>query len=180
MTLFEYLSVAISIVLSLSAAQLLGNLREVFDPARRYWVHALWVLQTLWLHVLYWWSMWAYREVESWNLLSFAFVLLVPALLFMSSSALVPSYATSVSSWDDHFFKVRRWYFAARSLLVVFAGLRSWLLLDSTPPPLSGLILVACVAGFVSSNRWLHAVLVVITSVAMSGVAYTRIKVGAA
>jgi hypothetical protein len=100
----------------------------------------------------------AYREVESWNLLSFAFVLLVPALLFMSSSALVPSYATSVSSWDEHFFKVRRWYFAARSLLVVFAGLRSWLLLDAAPSPLSGLILVACVAGLVSTNRWLHAI----------------------
>jgi hypothetical protein len=179
-TLFEYLSVAISIVLSLSAAQLLGNLREVLDPARRYWVHALWVVQTLWLHVLYWWSMWAYRDVESWNLLSFAFVLLVPALLFMSSSALVPSYARSVSSWDEHFFAVRRWYFAARSLLVVFAGLRSWLLLDTAPPPFSGLILVACVTGFVFSHRWLHVVLVVATSVGMFGVAYARLKVGAA
>ena len=98
----------------------------------------------------------------------------------MASSALVPSYATSVPSWDDHFFKVRRWYFAARSLLVVFASFRSWLLLDTAPPPFSGLILVACVAGLVSSNRWLHAMLVVITSVGMAGVAYTRLKVGAA
>jgi hypothetical protein len=179
-TLFEYLSVAISIVLSLSAAQLLGNLREVFDPTRRYWVHALWVVQTLWLHVLYWWSMWAYRDIESWNLFSFAFVLVVPALLFLASSALVPSYATSVPSWEDHFFTVRRWYFAARSLLVVFAGLRSWLFLDAAPSPLSGLILVACVAGLISSNRWLHAILVVTTSVGMSGIAYARLKVGAA
>jgi len=36
LTLFEYLSVAVSIVLSLSAAQILVNLRAVFDPARRY------------------------------------------------------------------------------------------------------------------------------------------------
>lgn len=178
MTLFEYLSVAISIVLSLSAGQVLVNLREVFDPARRYWVHALWVVQTLWLHVIYWWSMWAYRDIESWSLLSFAFVLLVPALLFMSSSALVPTYAQNVSSWDQHFYTVRRWYFATRALIVVFASLRTWLLLDTTPPPISGLILVACVAGFVSSNRSLHAVLVFVTSIGMLGVAYTRLRAG--
>jgi hypothetical protein len=177
-TLFEYLSVAISIVLSLSAGQVLVNLREVFDPARRYWVHALWVAQTLWLHVLYWWSMWAYRDIESWSLLSFAFVLLVPALLFMCSSALVPTYAQNVSSWDQHFYTVRRWYFASRALIVVFASLRTWLLLDTTPPPISGLILVACVAGFVSSNRSLHAVLVFVTSVGMLGVAYARLRAG--
>ena len=178
MTLFEYLSVAISIVLSLSAAQVLVNLREVFDPARRYWVHALWVVQTLWLHVLYWWSMWAYRDFDSWNLLSFSFVLLVPALLFMCSSALVPTYAQNVSSWDQHYYTVRRWYFATRGLIVVFASLRTWLLLDTAPPPTSGLILVACVAGFVSSNRTLHAILVVVTSVGMLGVAYARLRAG--
>jgi hypothetical protein len=177
-TLFEYLSVAISIVLSLSAAQLLGNLREVFDPARRYWVHALWVVQALWLHVVYWWSMWAYRDIESWNLLSFAFVLLVPGLLFMCSSALVPTYAKSVSSWDQHFFTVRRWHFATRVLILVFASLRAWFLLDSAPSPISGLILVACIAGFVSSNRSLHAILVVVVSLGMLGVSYARLKSG--
>ena len=179
MTLFEYLSVAISIVLSLSAAQLLGNLREVFDPERRYWVHALWVVQALWLHVVYWWSMWAYRDLGSWNLLSFAFVLLVPALLFMCSSALVPTYAKSVSSWDQHFFTVRRWHFATRILIVVLASLRAWVLLDQIPSPVSGAILVACIVGFVSSNRSLHAILVVVASVCMLGVAYTRLQAGA-
>jgi hypothetical protein len=136
------------------------------------------VLQTLWLHVFTWWSTWSYRDFASWNLLSFTFVLLVPALLFMCSSALVPTHAQNVSSWDQHFYTVRRWYFATRSLIVVFAGLLRWLLLDMAPTPISGLILVACVAGFGSSNRSLHAILVVVTSVGVLGLAFIRFKPG--
>ena len=181
-TLFEYLSVSTSIVLSLSAAQLLGNLREVFDPARRYWVHALWAVQILWIHVNYWWRMWAYRDVQSWNFVSFATVLLVPGLLFICSSALAPTYSRSVSSWEEHFFTVRPWFFAARSFIVVASGFRAWLLLDSAPlqslHPIQYLILVASVMGLVSSNRRLHRILAVVTFACTFGLSYVRMRPG--
>ena len=89
MTLFEYLSVAISIVLALSAAQLLGSLRAVFDAERRYWVHALWVVHVLVIHVIGWWGLWAFRDFESWNLALFGLFLVIPGLLFVCSNALV-------------------------------------------------------------------------------------------
>ena len=97
MTLFEFLTVAISIVLALSAGQLLTNVREVFDPTRRYWVHALWVIHLLFQHVLVWWSFWAYRDVESWNLATFGIALLPTGLLFVCTSTLVPSYSSTVA-----------------------------------------------------------------------------------
>jgi hypothetical protein len=183
MTLFEYLSVSISIVLSLSAAQLLGNLREVFDPTKRYWVHALWVVEVLWLHVIYWWSLWAYRDAQSWNLISFASILLTAGLLFVCSSALAPTYSRNVSSWEEHFFTVRPWFFAAQSLLRVAVGIRAWLLLDVTPLqslyPLSGPLLAACLMGLLSSNRRLHAVLAVVTFIAVVfGLSWVRFNPG--
>ena len=82
MTHFEFLSVAVSIVLALSAGQLVGNIREVFDPTRRYWVHALWVVALLLLHILNWWVLWGLRDVQAWNLAMFASVLIAPGLLF--------------------------------------------------------------------------------------------------
>ena len=107
MTLFEYLSVAVSIVLSLSAAQILVNLRAVFDPASRYWVHTLWVVIVLFVHLLFWWGFWAYRVVESWNLATFALVLLNPGILFVASTTLVLNASKLDRSWEQHFFDIR-------------------------------------------------------------------------
>jgi hypothetical protein len=182
-TLFEFLTVALSIVLALSAGQLLTNVREVFDPRRRYWVHAVWVMHLLIQHVLVWWSFWAYRDVESWNLATFAVALLPPGLLFVCTSTLVPSYSSTVASWESHFFEVRRWFFAARSLFVISAGFRTWLLLDrpvfESPTPVSGPILLLCIAGFLSPNRRLHGALsIVLLALILGGVAYFRLIAG--
>jgi len=180
MTLFEYLSVAVSIVLSLSVAQLLGNLREVFDPARRYWVHALWVVQIFWGHVLFWWRMWAYREVQSWDLVSFSAVLLVPVLFFLCSSALVPVYSRSVSSWDEHFFAVRPWFFAARTLILLASGFREWLVLGSAPlNRIQYVMLAASVLGLVSANRRVHEIVApVMFACVIFGLSYVRLQPG--
>ena len=159
MTLFEYLSVAISVVLSLSAAQLLANLRAVFDPQRRYWVHALWVVLMLFIHVIYWWGFWAYRDVESWNLASFCLVLLNPGLLFVCSNALVLSQGSDQPSWEQHFFSVRRWFFVVLGLISAIAMLRNRILLG-LPIALPPLLLVGvCVVGALSTNKRVHAAL---------------------
>ncbi len=183
MTLFEFLSVAISIVLALSAAQLLTNFREVFDPTRRYWVHAIWVVHLLLIHVLTWWSLWAFRDVH-WNLVTFGIILLPPGILFVCSSALVPSYASSVTSWEEHFFEVRRWFFAVRGLFIVAAGFRSWQLLDKplleSPTAVSIPILLVCLAGSILTNRRIHGVLAVAAMVlVLTGVSYFRLEAGA-
>ncbi len=169
MTLFEYLSVAVSIVLALSAAQLLGNVREVFDPARRYWVHALWVVHMLLIHVLLWWGFWAYRDVESWNLAFFGLVLLNSALIFVCSNTLVLSHRSDGASWEQHFFSVRKWFFVVRGLISVVATLRSWLLLGIPildPARLVALlVLIVCVVGILSASRRVHGALALIGSI---------------
>ena len=182
MTLFEFVSVAVSIVLALSAGQILLNLREVFDPNRRYWVHAVWVVQALIIHVLVWWSLWAYRDIQ-WDLASFVLVLVPAGVLFVMSSALVPNSSSTVTSWEAHFFEVRRWFFAARILFIIGAGFRSWFLLEKpileSPTPVSQLILVLLIAGILIANRRFQGVLAVVTSVLLVFVAYVRLEAGA-
>ncbi len=184
MTLFEFISVAVSIVLALSSGQILLNLREVFDPTRRYWVHALWVVHVLFLHILTWWALWAFRDIEAWNLATFTVVLLPPGLLFVTTSALVSNMSSSDESWETHFYSVRRWFFAARSLFLIAAGFRTWLLLDKnlleSPTPVSVPILALCVVGFIFSGSRTQGVVAVATMVLLVfGVAYFRLEAGA-
>ncbi len=183
MTLFEFLSVAISIVLALSAAQLLGNIREVFAPPRRYWVHALWVVHLLLIHVVSWWGLWAYRDLESWNLGLFALFLVIPGLVFVCSNTLVLPRHGNVTSWEQHFFSVRKWFFAARGLIGVVSGLRSWLLLgipilDPARFP-ALLMLIVCVVGVLSTSRQVHGALVLIGAIGVIlGSVYLRFQPG--
>ena len=164
MTLFEYLSVAVSIVLSLSAAQILVNLRAVFDPARRYWVHTLWVVITLFVHLLIWWGFWAYRVVDSWNLATFSLVMLNPGILFVASSTLVPNGSKLDMSWEQHFFAVRRAFFVTIGLIPAGAVLRDWILFDTpvvTWDHLPELFMTAIyIVGWASANRRVQALLV--------------------
>jgi len=162
-TLFEYLSVAISIVLSLSAAQILGNLRAVFNPARRYWVQILWVAVVLYTHLLLWWGFWAYRGVESWNLVMFSLVLLNPVLLFVSSTTLVVDGSKSDGTWEQYFFNIRRSFFVTIGLVPAGAVLRNWVLLDIPVVSwghLPELIMTAIyLSGWAFANRRVQAVL---------------------
>ena len=128
MTQFEYLSVAVSIVLSLSVAHILVNLRAVFNSERRYWVHAFWVVSSLFIHLLTWWGFWSYREVESWNLATFSLLLLNPGILFVASATLVLE--NPDSDWDSHFYRVRRSFFAIGGWIPTVSLVRDLILFD--------------------------------------------------
>lgn len=180
MTLFEYISVAFSIVLSLSAAQLLSNIRSVLDPARRDWVHGLWMVHLLILHVYMFWSGWALRDI-TWNLGSFSLLLSAPALLYVTANALVPS-----DRWEslrEHFLANRTWFFTARGLLVLVFWAVSYLLLDIPlfiHGRLTGLLILAiCAVGAASSNYRVQVVLAILgLLVEILVVGYLRFEAG--
>ena len=184
MTLFEYLSVATSIVLSLSVAQVLGNLRAVFQSGTRYWVHALWTVTVLVLHVLVWWIFWAYRSVESWNLATFALVLLNPGILFVASNTLV-NREPNVKSWAEHYSSIRRPFFATFILLPLGTLLRDGILFG-TPVLIPGhlpeaLGMTVCVMGWSSESRRVHAFLAPAYLLAIvGGIAYVWFQPGSA
>jgi len=88
MVLFEHVAVAFSMVLSFGVVRLLDGLRPAFVPGRRYWVHALWLVQKLLNHAFYWWGFLSFREGVAWTVASFLWMLIVPALLFLQATAL--------------------------------------------------------------------------------------------
>ena len=162
MTLFEYLAVAFSIVLSLAAVRLLSGLSVAFAPERRYWPHAMWIVFSLLASALVWWNFWSFRGV-SWNFFAFLLVLTVPAVIYLQAAALVPENPGLVRSWREHFFMARnRLFVALGSFFLLIAGI-SWLFLDlPLLHPARGVQASAfglAPSGAVSTNKRLHEVL---------------------
>ena len=166
MTLFEYLAVAYSIVLSLAVVRLLGGLPVAMAHRARYWVHAAWIGFVLLRALSFWWSFWSYREVVSWNFFSFALVLVAPGLLYVMAAALVPDTPSSVSSWRDHYFAVHRQFFTTQALSVVAVVIQSVLVLGvPLLHPLRGsqlLFVVLALVGATTKNPRIHAVILVV------------------
>ncbi len=172
MTHFEFISVAVSIVLALSAARLLAALPHVLAPGRRYWIHALWSLALLFAHMDFWWTIWIYREIDPWTFTGFAVVMLTPALLFLTVNSLVSDSPTTIASWQTHFYASHRVFFSLYLATVSSIQLRQLIVLgDASVPYVEGLpaLLVALlmlvglaipVLGIITTNERAHAFLV--------------------
>jgi hypothetical protein len=163
MTLFEYLSVAVSIVLSFGVVRLLDGLRAAALPERRYWVHLVWILAKLLNHALYWWGLWSLHEAVSWNLALFLWILLFPAALYLQSTALVTTRPDEVSSWREHYYGIHIWFCSINLFLILHVLVTSSLLLGvpflhSSHLPHFVMILLN-VRGVTSDNPRLHAVI---------------------
>ena len=172
MTQFEFISVAVSIVLALSAARLLTALPHVLAPGRRYWIHALWSLALLFAHMDFWWSIWIYREIDPWTFTDFAVVMLTPALLFLTVSSLVSDSPTTIASWRTHFYAGHRVFFSLYLATVSSVPLRQLIVRGNASMPyveelpalpvallmLAGLLVP--VVGIITKNERAHAFLV--------------------
>ena len=106
-TLFEYLAVLISIVLSFGIIRLLDGLPSAFVQGRRYAIHVSWIIVVLWIHVQFWWVFWSYSVDVAWNYPRFLVVLAAPLLLYSVAITLVPRDSSAVQSWREHFYHVR-------------------------------------------------------------------------
>lgn len=175
MTQFEFISVAVSIVLALSAARLLTALPHVLAPGRRYWIHALWSLALLFAHMDFWWTIWIYREIDPWTFTGFAVVMLTPALLFLTVSSLVSDDPTAIASWRTHFYARHRVFFSLYFATVCSIPLRQVVLGDASVPHVEGLpplpvammMLVGPampVLGIITTNERAHALIVLVSA----------------
>jgi len=118
-THFEYLFVAVSIVLSFTLLRLLDSLPTTFSRTRGYWVHAVWVAFLLFLCAGFWWLNWANRNL---NLTYgyFLFLLGGPSILFLTATSLVSASPTDVLDWREHFYRVRvRFFLGALSYVSI-------------------------------------------------------------
>jgi len=114
MHLFEYVGVLVSIVVGLALAHILTGVSrtlQAFGQIRLYWVHALWVLNIMAYLVFFWWFMYHWSSVESWNFFLFVFLLLYAVTLYLISALLFPGEVSPGFDFKEHYFRTNRWVF---------------------------------------------------------------------
>jgi len=155
MTLFEYLAIAFSLVFSFSGMRLVAGLPHAVQPGRRYWVHVCLVAWQLLVTVNIFWAFWSFRDV-TWNWSIFVLTLGSPGLIYFNACTLIPENASSVESWRDYFYSIRRRYFMGVSCwILAVSAISTFALAQPWFHPARGgqaAILVASVLGTLSEN----------------------------
>jgi hypothetical protein len=158
-TVFEFLSVSVSIVLALTLGKLIASTPHVFASSARDSIHAGFFLVTTFVVLAIWWFVWTLNDKETWNFLEFLLMMGSPIGLYLAAHVLVSDTPAEVSSWRDHFQRIRRWYFAAILATIVFAALRTtWVFgADFTFAVGLSVLGIAFLIGIISDHRAIHA-----------------------
>jgi hypothetical protein len=164
-TIFEYISVAIAIVISFGVVRLLDGVSHAVDRNGRYWPHLAWVGIKFLQCFNAWWMLWASRSV-SWDYGRFLMQLAPPLILYLQATALVTSSPRSVEDWRAHYYAARRRFFGLNFFLGfsfyfanrVAAGWEA----GPTAPVVPVVVAAASIVGFVSDSHRLHSTLALI------------------
>jgi hypothetical protein len=128
MSLFEFVTVVISMILALSLGQLLTGVTFLIKTGRDvrwYAPHTLWLVFMGVTLVNHWWSLWDFNAIE-WNYATFIYVLIAPVLIAFAVGLLAPDRSDSASTdLALQFARVRRPFalvFCAYVLAMWFDG----------------------------------------------------------
>ena len=156
MTLFEYIAVANSIILSFALLRLLDAIPHAFNRTQRFWTHCAFLVAITWACVQYWWVSWSYSTVESWTYPKFIVYLVTPALLYSLARTIASPDPSRVDSFREHFGRIRCRFFVLLSIYMITILLGSWFI-AGVPfrHPLrlmQGLVVLASASGALVSN----------------------------
>lgn len=186
MDAFNYLSVMVSMVLGLGLTQLfagIGNMVQVRRRVKPYWLHSVWIVLMIGLHIQMWWSFWMMRGVQEWTYTGFAFVLLGPATLVISSHVLLPELVEGTIDVERHYYDTRTVFFGLLAaagtwalLLEAAMGLRSLIVPFRLVQVLGIVLMVVCAW---SRNRRVHAgCTFIVIAMLVSTTLLTRYRLG--
>lgn len=91
---FEYVYGLTTIVVGLAVTRLVTGMAQLFQSRRRtptYWVHSLWMVNTLINVIIMWWVQFRWRRVEHWSLALVLWLLVAPLTFSFASALLFPN-----------------------------------------------------------------------------------------
>jgi len=164
MTLFEYLAIAYSLIVSFAVSRLLSGLSAALSSDRRYWIHLAYVAWLLACSLMVFWNFWLYRDAE-WSLPRFMLALATPALLLMLATQIMPVDPPDSISWRDHFYMIRRRLCTTAILWILSVSAASYFIagmpLTNPARVFSALAILAFAAGIVSRRPVIHGAIIV-------------------
>ena len=94
-SVFEYISILISIILGLVITQLLSSFSDLlydFKRVKFYWPHSIWIFFILFLQIQDWFITYQLKDKAVWQLSELIFLLLYPITLFTTAKMLLPTH----------------------------------------------------------------------------------------
>jgi hypothetical protein len=168
--LFEFITVMISVILALAAAQLflgLAPLLQTRHEVRLSATHGGWVATLFLVTFLHWWSLWDFRDLD-WTFPMFALSLVGPSLWFFAATLINPRDLTADPiDLTSHFRDIRRPFLVVVLLAMVFFTIDGPIF--GTEAPFNRLrfaqvvILALAGVGIFSTNDRVHAVVSLMT-----------------
>lgn len=93
MTPFDFLALAISVILGLAITRLISgigiSIRQI-KSKKYFWLHGLWVINMLILIPAYWWGLYNWSSLEDWNFIHFLLLIIYTTNLYLITDFLVP------------------------------------------------------------------------------------------
>ena len=173
MSLFEYVSIPVSLILTFGIARLLSGFPYLLSGRGTYWVHTLWCVQALLNYLLFWWLHWNLSSYETWTLGSYLLILLYPALCYLGATIFMPAEASHETDWHAYFFRARRMIFGVSTLAtttLILTGIALGGLSWSNPGTfVGGLAISIYVVGFMTAHETAHKVIVLANAAFVAG-----------
>lgn len=115
---FEYIMIPIGIISGLSIANLLGGFGKTVyrlsghgAPIKTNWAHTVWVLNTAFWIIAYWWYQFNLSELDPWTLQSYLSALVFPVVLYVQTVILFPERFNDIEDVGAYFLDTRVWFF---------------------------------------------------------------------
>ena len=122
MSLFEYVTVMVSMILALCLGHLLRSASYLARTENRvewYLPHTLWSVVVFLTVINHWWSLWDLRDVN-WSYVSFLYILTPPVLITFATGLLSPEQGRStVIDLEAHYLRIRRLFAATFTFYAV-------------------------------------------------------------
>ena len=188
MTIFEHVSVFVSIVLGLAVVHLLGGVSLILDArvrTRVYWIHLAWTGGMLVLTVLVWLGSFALAPVRDFGAAHVFNLVAYAVVIYLMSGLLFPVRGEEVTDFREHFHANRARFFSLGVLFVVtdaIDGLLEWqvagLPLDVGQFATLAAWLVVFVIGIRSASERYHTFAVLTFLVGLGGFLVSLIDTG--
>ncbi len=133
MAVFEFVMVAVSIIIGLAMAEILMGVLDIlrakaFD--RTYWIHTAWVVQVFVLTIQNWASQWGLRAFDNWNYATLSMALAPTVMIFLAAGLIFPKKDTGLR---EYYFAQRSTLFTILLVLMVLYSLNAWTVYGHAP-----------------------------------------------
>lgn len=176
MTIFDYVMILLSVVISLGLARLLETHAQLMKHGRRVrWspTYLLWLVVLLFAHIDIWASLWQVHDHARWSAADIGATLLACALLFYSAIFATPDMDGDgdIDLWAFHIDNRRRYLGALFGYMAVGAWLNVTLMREAFSTtnmtaalPTFAILTVAICIG----NRWVQRLMPILTLALMA------------